>query len=59
MTREEELESALTRLEAATGQMEDLIETIGLLVLTFRRLFPQKPDFPKPDFDYRTGMPPD
>jgi hypothetical protein len=60
MTREEELEYAVERLESALNRLEELSETLGLLALTFRRLLPVgKPDFRKPDFDYRTGMPPD
>lgn len=51
-------------LEQAIQHMEDIVGKLGLLVLCFRRLAKAaaaaegKPDRPKPDFDYMTGMPP-
>jgi hypothetical protein len=54
MTRDEELQAALSSLEHAIDVLSEAVYQIGLLRTTLRRLLVQEPDF-----DYRTGMPPD
>jgi hypothetical protein len=54
MTRDEELQSALERLDQAIGALAEALEQIGLLQMTLRRLVGQETG---PAFDYRTGLP--
>lgn len=55
MTREDELQAALSRLEYTAYRLTQLAEDVGELLLTFQRLLQE----PKgPDFDYRTGQRP-
>ena len=57
MTRDEELTIALERLDDAIMMLAAVVEQMGLLNITVRRLFAQEM-VTKPDFDFRTGMPP-
>jgi hypothetical protein len=58
MTREEELQAALIRLEYAIDVLTESVEQIGLLRITLRRLLAQE-IVTKPAFNYQTGLPPE
>jgi hypothetical protein len=57
MTRNEELKVVLDRVEDTIRGLTQVVEQLGLLNVTLRRLFAQEM-VTKPDFDYKTGMPP-